>query len=109
MGTSSTQDEIKKAYHDKMKICHPDIAGDDGTMALKVVAAPSQVMENWELRVAVPKFIPANRHKRPSLHDGPNVSGISLYILGVLIFGRNFFQLSMGVHHIGKVKKFASC
>ncbi|CAK9095241.1 Chaperone protein dnaJ C76 [Durusdinium trenchii] len=23
-------DEIKKAYHDKMKICHPDIAGDDG-------------------------------------------------------------------------------
>eukprot|EP00435_Cladocopium_sp_Y103_P001648 s2810_g1.t1 len=23
-------DEIKKAYYDKMKICHPDIAGDDG-------------------------------------------------------------------------------
>eukprot|EP00438_Fugacium_kawagutii_P006381 Skav214714 [mRNA] locus=scaffold2250:122088:124962:+ [translate_table: standard] len=26
------QDEIKKAYYDKMKICHPDIAGEDGAL-----------------------------------------------------------------------------
>lgn len=27
---NADSDEIKKAYYDKMKICHPDIAGDDG-------------------------------------------------------------------------------
>lgn len=33
---TADQDEIKKAYYDKMKICHPDIAGDDGPWAKKL-------------------------------------------------------------------------
>ena len=27
---TKAEDRIKKAYYDKMKICHPDVAGDDG-------------------------------------------------------------------------------
>ena len=39
------KDKIKKAYYDKMKICHPDIAGDDGWGHSLAIAATWRLNE----------------------------------------------------------------
>ena len=31
--SARAKDQIKKGYYEKMKVCHPDIAGDDGPRA----------------------------------------------------------------------------
>ncbi|CAE7025827.1 DJC76 [Symbiodinium natans] len=52
VSADSDADQIKKGYYEKMKVCHPDIAGDDGAEACVLLNEAYDVLSNKEEKKA---------------------------------------------------------
>eukprot|EP00439_Symbiodinium_sp_Y106_P037386 s1977_g4.t1 len=63
-------DKIKKAYYDKMKICHPDIAGDDGEEVCILLNDAYDVLSNVEEKKAYDiELVERNGSRQPVVFD----------------------------------------